>query len=65
MDGDGDVHDDEVVMSSLTYWDFWRVSDDEESGEEFTEYLFAEITTDGWTTLYLGGDIDPATVVKV
>lgn len=66
VDGDGDVHDDEVVHSSLTFWDFWRVSVDEELGEEFTEYLFAEITSDdGWTTLYLGSEIDPATVVKV
>lgn len=66
VDGDGDVHDHEVETYDTTYWDFWRNSEDPETGEKQVEYLFVEIdSSDGWTTILRGHEIDPAIIVKV
>jgi hypothetical protein len=64
-DHDGEVEDDEVESHKATLWDFWRLISAEGS-KDVTEYLFVEVDQDdGWTELFRGEEVDPATVTKM
>jgi hypothetical protein len=60
---DGTVDRDEVEISRLEYWDYWR-EDRSEAGLPVRQYLFVEKDADtGWFQIWRGHEVDAQQVM--
>ena len=58
LDGDGEVEEDEVRDAKVTYWDFWRETEDE-GGNKVLEFYIVEMNKEnGWFQIWVGSEID-------
>jgi len=63
VDGDGTVEDDELEHYSTTYWEFSRMTDDQ-NGQEFEEFLTVEMNDDsGFFTFLRGSEVKPSQIM--
>jgi hypothetical protein len=61
-DGSGKVDDDEVQISKVEYWDYWREIKDE-AGQPVTDFCFVEMDREsGNFVIWTGTDVDPSRV---
>lgn len=58
LDGDGEVEMEEVEDAAMTYWDFWRETEDD-GGNKVLEFYIVEMDNDsGWFQIWVGKEID-------
>jgi len=62
-DGDGTIDDDELEHFTMIYWDYSRLTDDENE-QEITEFLTIEMEEETkWFTFLRGTDILPSQII--
>lgn len=61
---DGKIQSEEIDKSNLTYWDFYRQTENE-VGTEYIEYYFVEMDEYGVFTIWIGSEIDQTRITTL
>lgn len=61
LDRDGTAEEDEIQKGKLTYWDFWRKTEDE-AKNQILEFYFVQMDENGFFQIWIGNEISPKRV---